>query len=224
MGDGTSLMHVAAIVPTMNEAETIGELCDHLLRFCDGVIVADDSIDQTAYLAREAGALTLHSGHGLAGAYHAADLRVPLDWHVLHMDAGGSHRFMDAVDLVDVSALRDDDVVIGSRFVEHAKYVGNPRRKRLSKFAARMMNVVTHQRIRDWTSGFRVYSPRARDLIRSHDFYAQGHAWQIESLWECVKNGCSIHEHPVSYIAGRSHFNRERAREAVSLWATIATR
>ena len=215
-------MKVAAVIPTRNEQDTISALVGDLCAFCDRIIVADDSTDQTERRASYAGAETFILRGGLSVAYGGADKFIPSDWWVLHIDAGGSHDVMEAIDLVDIAAKLEYDVVIGSRFVPGARYLGNPTRRRMSQLASAMMNAVTPYDIGDWTSGLRVYSPTARAWIRGHPFYAHGHAWQIEALWWCLRNDCIVTEHAVTYTAGASHLDRERLREALRLWWLIA--
>ncbi len=210
---------VGAVVPTKDESETVGGLVTDLLKFCDSVVVADDSDDDTAKRAQSVGALVVRASGGLDEAYWFGMQALPQDWWTLTIDAGGSHDPWEARSLVDHATA---DVTIGSRFCYGADYLGRPNRRRLSKVAARMMNVATGWDIKDWTSGLRVYSPKARAILAEHQFRTKGHAWQIESLWALKSAGLSVVEVPITYTAGRSHMDAERAREALGLWARIA--
>jgi dolichol-phosphate mannosyltransferase len=153
----------------------------------------------------------------LGGAYGKAWAYLPTDWLVVHIDAGGSH---DPADLYPMLELAEEgfDVVIGSRFCPGGVHHGTWTRRASSKFAAFMLDLISLSEIHDWTSGYRVYSPRARAILAAHDFTTTGHAWQIESLWVLKQAGCRVVEHPITYKASVSHLSRGRVQEAASLY------
>jgi len=108
---------VAVIIPTLNEAESIGAVIAELPRqIVDRIIVADGgSVDGTPEKARRAGAeiIATSSGYGracLAGAEAAGTADI-----LVFMDGDGADDPRAIADMV--SALRSDryDFVIGSR-------------------------------------------------------------------------------------------------------------
>lgn len=215
-------MKVAAVVPTRNEADTIGPLVKRLGKFCDVVIVADDSTDGTYEVGSAGGAIVIEAPPGLGPSYLKAWELVPDDWAILHMDAGGSHDVADAYVAVDLVYMEQADIAIGSRFLSDSDYHG----KRLRGFCSRRMadacNLLVTQHVHDWTSGLRCYSPVAREAITDHTFRTSGHAWQIEALWVALRGGCVAVETPIRYESSTSQLSTGRAIEAVKLLGWMA--
>lgn len=216
-------MNCAAIVPTIDEAETIGALVRSLDKTCDSVRVLDSSdSSQTRDLARNAGAYVSHVPGGLGHAYKMGQWFVDSDWYVVHIDAGGSHDPYDVGPMLDIAA-KGVDCVIGSRFCEGGEHHGPWKRRVTSRIASRALNAISfNTEIKDWTSGFRVYSPAAREVLAKHEFKAQGHAWQIEALWAIRAAGLRVAEFPIVYESSVSHLSSGRVKEAWSLYWTLA--
>lgn len=209
------------VIPTRNEPE-VDQIVKVIVNVGWQVVVADRSSDGvTAERAMSAGARIVHPGPGLGPAYLMAWDQIDHDEPVIHFDAGGS---WDLDDLFDLSFGMDEwDVLIGSRFVEGGEHHGPARRRRLSEAAAFISNQLRWGRaVGDWTSGFRYYSPRARDAIRAHEFRATGHAWQIESLAVVLNAGLKVAEVGVPYQSSSSSLDFGRMREAFKVWRWMA--
>lgn len=211
----------AAIVPTMNEAETIGRLVRALDRFCDLVVVVDSSDTATTRESAKAAGAD-YASHILPGslgrAYSYGWGYIPRDWYVGHIDAGGSHDPADLCDMLDMAAHDDIDLLLGDRFGIGGEHRGKWHRKVTSRLASAALNLISFADYDDWTSGLRVYSPKAREILSRHDFTTSGHAWQIEALWVCRQAGLKIAEYPIIYKASPSHLSSSRVREAGGLW------
>lgn len=215
-------MYVAAVIPTIDEAATIGELVRALDKVCDQVIVADASTSMgTEIAALNAGAVFLSVLEpGLEAAYDSGWNVADKDWHVAHIDAGGSHDPADLYPMLDL-AEEGFDVVIGSRFCPRGQHLGTWRRKVTSRLASSALNLISLADIADWTGGYRVYSPAARAILAAHEFTTSGHAWQIESLWVLRQAGMRVVEHPITYRPSASHLSAGRVREALSLYGRL---
>ncbi len=209
------------VIPTRNEPK-IGEIVQSIVLVGWDVIVADHSDDaKTAGLAAAAGAKVVFPGPGLGPAYLAAWDKIDPDDLVIHYDAGGS---WDLDDLFDLSfGMKGYDLIIGSRLCPSGEHRGPWKRRKLSEAAAFISNQLRWGRaVQDWTSGFRYYSPLARQFIRAHDFRATGHAWQIESLAVCLNAGLKVVEVPVVYEPSSSQLDFGRMREALGVWRWMA--
>lgn len=188
-----------------------------------GVIVVDDaSDDETAYVARHAGArvkahvLRVGIGPSLVEGWRMA-LEAGSD-AILQIDAGGSHDPGSAPVLV--ARLEYADLVIGSRFCFGATYRGNKRRALMSRLAAAACNwrYGDGDALADWTSGYRAFTSGAIGYLAHQPYRAAMHGWQIEVLLHARRSGMKVLEAPITYLAGRSSFNRRVAREALRVW------
>lgn len=205
----------AALVTTFNEAATIGALVAGLKEHVEHVLVVDDprSTDNTEQVAAAFGASTLVDlGATGIGPCLLAGFRYLRGQRIVVIDAGGSHNPSAITPMLAMNAW---DVVIGSRFVPGARYIGNPRRERASRTYSRLCSRKTGHHIKDWTSGYRVYSPRAVSAILSRPPTARMHGFQPQALAACLAAGCTAGERPITYRAGRSSMNRKVAVEAI---------
>ena len=140
--------------------------------------------------------------------------------YIVQIDAGGSHdpkqidRFMTAL-------YKGNDVVVGSRFMAGARYIGNPKRRIASRFATWMCNLKTKGNFSDWTSGYRAFSSDALTRLLKFEYKAQMHFWQAEVLHNAWLSRMTIGEVPITYTAGRSSFNRKVALEALRVWRNL---
>lgn len=203
-----------ALVTTLDEADTIGQLVSGLLEVVPRVLVVDDprSTDNTERVAAAFGADTLvdTDAHGI-GPGLLAGFRYLRGEDVVTIDAGGSHDPYAIPDLVSQAG----DIVIGSRFVPGGLHHGNPRRARLSRLYSRLCRARTGYDIKDWTSGFRRYTAAAVRQVLSRPPTATMHGFQPQALVSCLDAGFTATEWPIVYIAGRSSMNTRVAREAV---------
>lgn len=216
---------VVACITTLNEADTIGALVRGLRRVGAPSVIQDGgSDDATVLAALTAGAEAMSAesrlslADGLQKALGEALVLYPEAQRFVTIDAGCSH---DPADLPRLLSC-DADVVIGSRFVPGAVYTGRPWRARLSRIAAVACNFAQPgMRVRDWTSGYRVYSRRAVEEMLEHRYQARMHGFQIEALARLGAAGMTIEEAPITYRAGRSSFSWSVAFEATSVWIHI---
>ncbi|MCH4184707.1 MAG: glycosyltransferase family 2 protein [Eggerthellaceae bacterium] len=149
------------IIPAYNEAENIERVVDELISdypSYDYLIVNDGSRDGTAEICRKRGYrfLDLPINLGLAGAFQAGIKYAQRNAYdcAIQFDADGQHRpeYLDAL----VSAMSDNDIVIGSRFVTEAK----PKSMRMlgNNIVSDMIRLTCGKRINDPTSGMRAYN------------------------------------------------------------------
>lgn len=212
---------IAAVVTTYNEQDTILVLVRKLLRKGLVVIVVDDqSTDDTVLEATVGGALIVQTseraGIGpslMLGWRHALELGATA---VIQIDAGGSHKPDDFHNLMaEEHGL--DDIVIGSRFTKGSTYSGRPLRALMSRAMALACSLLFGQWHTDWTSGYRLFTRHAIEVLLEHDYLARMHGWQIETLAYAIERGLKIDEAPISYTAGRSAFSWKVGLEALGV-------
>jgi dolichol-phosphate mannosyltransferase len=230
-----SRMILAAVLPTYNEAGSLAQVVGDLLRLeLPGIevhllIVDDDSPDGTGRLAdelsRQAPAridvLHRERKQGLASAYLAGFARVSAAGAdlVAQLDADRSHDPMVLAAMVD--AIRDADVVIGSRYVDKggvdAQWAWY--RRLLSWVANRaVVPTLLSLPVSDATSGYRLWRSevlaRIAPLVRPR---SGGYGFQVETAYVAHRLGYRLREVPI-------HFReRESGRSKMSLGVKLAT-
>jgi glycosyltransferase involved in cell wall biosynthesis len=155
---------VLVVIPAWNEQASIAEVVSQV-RGLSGfypLVVDDASTDQTADLARHAGAQVLSLPVNL-GAWGAMQTGMRFarqhGYHtVITMDADGQHVAASLPLLLSPLRSYQADVVIGSC---------TPRGSRARRTAWRMFRLLSGLHIRDLTSGLRAYSAPAVTLLAS---------------------------------------------------------
>lgn len=159
---------VVAVVPAYREEASVGDVVRGLLALeqrIDVVVVDDGSDDDTSGAARAAGATVLRPPFnlGIGGAVqtgfrHAVRMGARA---AVQVDGDGQHP-ADAVGLVLAPVLAGEaDVVIGSRFLEHAGDQSSGLRRLGIAWLSALVALRCGRRFSDPTSGLRAYGPRA---------------------------------------------------------------
>jgi dolichol-phosphate mannosyltransferase len=217
------------VIPTYNERDNLERLARQILSQDEAIhllVVDDNSPDGTGELADRLAAETsrvsvLHRAGklGLGSAYREG-FRLALDMgadFVVQMDADFSH---DPVVLpVFFEAMRESDLVIGSRYLNGVSVVNWPlRRLMLSYFASVYTRVITGLTISDCTSGFKCFRRSALEAIDLDRVRSDGYSFQIEMNFRCVERGFRVTEVPIIFIdrhAGTSKMSKRIVREAI---------
>lgn len=156
------------IVPAYNEEATIAEVIEGIRKEgFDYVVVNDGSTDSTLSICRENGfdVIDLPVNLGLAGAFQTGMLYACRHGYdcAVQFDADKQHRpeYVPAL----IEAIADNDIVIGSRFVDCKK----PRTLRMtgSRLISFAIKLTTGRTIKDPTSGMRCFNRRTMELLAS---------------------------------------------------------
>jgi len=203
------------IVPTYNEKENISELIRSVLSIDEGLemlIVDDNSPDGTGEIVdgiavREPRVHVIHreGKMGLGSAYITG-----FKWalantdakYVFEMDADFSH---DPCALPEfLEAIRTNDLVIGSRYLEGITVVNWPlSRLILSKGANIYTRVVTGLPLKDSTGGFKCFRREVLEQLPLDTIKSDGYSFQIEMNFICWKKGFRIKEIPILFVDRR---------------------
>lgn len=190
-------MRILAIVPAYDEEESVGRVVEELCEFgdVDVVVVNDGSRDDTARVARDAGAtvLDLPFNLGIGAAVQTGYL-----WAARHgydaavqVDGDGQHLPSELPRLLAPLERGESDLVLGSRYVERTEYQASaPRRAGMILFSG-LVSLVTGQRLRDTTSGFRAAGPGVIAYLARH--YPQDYP-EVEVLVLLKRSGFRITE------------------------------
>lgn len=218
------------VVPTYNEAESLAVIVGRLRQEvpdADIMIVDDASPDGTGRIADELAdgdpaISVLHRAakEGLGRAYIAGFER-GLDAgyrYLVEIDADGSH---DPVELPAMLAAAEssEDLVIGSRWVTGGAVLNWPWfRRTISRTGNRYARMVLRSRIRDLTSGYRVFRADALRAVEFSRVSSQGYCFQVELAWRLEKAGFRVSEHPITFVertAGQSKMHAGIVAEAL---------
>jgi dolichol-phosphate mannosyltransferase len=206
---------VLVVIPTYNEADNVVTITERLRRAVPTaeVLVADDnSPDGTGAVADRLAAAdefvhVLHRpGKEGLGAAYVAGFRWAREHGydaVAEMDADGSHAPEELPRLLD--AVRDADVVIGSRWTQGGQVVNWPwHRQVLSRGGNLYTRLALGMPVSDATGGYRVYRVPALDKLNFESVISQGYSFQVELSWRAHQAGLRTVEVPITF-AEREH-------------------
>lgn len=220
------------IIPTYNEKENIEAIIRKvfsLSKAFDVLIVEDNSPDGTAkivkslmmefpdrlFIEERKGKLGLGTAYihgfkwGIAKGYE----------YIFEMDADFSHNPEDLVRLYEATAIKGNDVAIGSRYITGVNVVNWPMgRVLMSYYASAYVRMVTGLSIRDTTAGFMCYRADVLKNLGLDSIKFIGYAFQIEMKYTSVKMGYKVTEVPIIFTdrtAGQSKMSGSIFKEAV---------
>ena len=219
------------IVPTYNERGSIEEIVRRLFEAApDGVdllVVDDSSPDGTAAVVKRLaeGRDSVHLMErpqklGLGTAYVAGFgwARERGYYAVVEMDADLSHDPADVPRLL--AALRDADLVIGSRYVSDGKVENwGSFRRGLSAAGNIYARALLRYRVRDSTSGFRAYRMSVLDEDALRGVSSHGYAFQIEMTMRVCERGGRVVEIPITFVERTTGESKMKGRIiAEAIW------
>lgn len=219
------------IVPTYNELENIPKIISEVLdqdESIDILIVDDGSPDGTGKFVEDEmkkndriHLLKREKKMGLGTAYIAGfkyALQNNYDF-IFEMDADFSH---DPKELKNfLKAIRENDLVLGSRYINGVRVLNWPMaRLLLSFFASIYTRIITGMPIKDATGGFKCFRKKVLEAIDLNRVKSNGYSFQIEMTFKAYAKGFKIKEIPIVFIdrvKGKSKMSKKIVREAVTM-------
>jgi glycosyltransferase involved in cell wall biosynthesis len=193
---------ILIIVPAWNEAASIADVVTEIrgeLPGTDVLVVDDGSIDDTARIAREAGAVVIRLPYnlGVGGAMRLGYRYAMVNGYeaAVQVDADGQHDPRYVPKLLD--RLQDASLVIGARFAGEGDYkTRGPRRWAMTVLSVVLSRMAGH-RLTDTTSGFRACD---RSLI---ELFAQWYPVEylgdtVETTVRVLRLGYQVRQVPVA--------------------------
>ena len=118
-----------------------------------------------------------------------------------------------------IEAIKDADVVIGSRYKQGVNVINWPMsRLLLSLGANQYARVVTGMPVEDSTGGFKCFRRKVLESLELDRVKSNGYAFQIEMSFRAWKKGFRIVEIPIVFtdrVEGQSKMSRKIVREAI---------
>ncbi len=229
------LGRILVVIPTYNEVANLPKIVARLRASVPEahILVADDnSPDGTARVADDLAAADdhIHVMHRLGkeglGAAYLAGFSWALDNGydvVVEMDADGSHQPEQLPLLLD--ALRDADLVLGSRYVPGGSVVNWPKSREM---LSRGGNWYTRRALRiplmDATGGYRAFRASTLRALDLDGVGSAGYIFQVDLAHRTLAKGLRVTEVPIEFVereVGDSKMNRKIVSEAlwrVTVW------
>jgi glycosyltransferase involved in cell wall biosynthesis len=190
-------------IPCLNEERTLPDTLAQLPSEVDGfdtvewLVVDDGSTDDTAIVAREAGAhhlVRLTNNKGLAAAFQAgldAALKLGADV-IVNTDADNQYRAADIPRLVAPILEGRADMVVGDRRVETIEHFSMSK-KLLQRLGSWVVRRASGTEVPDTTSGFRAYNREAALQL----LVVSNYTYTLESLIQAGKMLVAVEHVPV---------------------------
>jgi dolichol-phosphate mannosyltransferase len=214
---------VLVIIPTYEERDNVEHIVGRVRAAVPAaeVLIADDaSPDGTGEIADRLAAEDDHvhvlhrAGKEGLGAAYVAGFRWGMErgFDVLvEMDADGSHQPEELPRLL--SALEDNDLVIGSRWVRGGRVENWPKkREALSRGANTYSRLLLGFGVHDSTGGFRAYRATTLSKIGIDDVTSQGYCFQVDLTLRTVRAGLKVAEVPITFVE-RTHGASKMSRD-----------
>lgn len=220
------------IIPTYNELHNIQRLIPDVLSLYDKeidiLVVDDNSPDGTGKFVEELSksnekvhVLIREKKMGLGTAY-CAGFKYALQHgydYIFEMDADFSHDPKELANFLE--AIKDHDLVIGSRYLTGVNVINWPmQRLLLSFFANKYTRIITGMPITDSTGGFKCFRRKVLESIDLDNIKSNGYSFQIEMNFKTWKKGFKIGEIPIIFYdrqLGKSKMSKKIVREAALL-------
>jgi len=208
-------MRCLVVVPTYNERDNLSGIIESIFEHAPEahvLVVDDNSPDGTGDLADELNRsqperiFVIHrtSKEGLGPAY-TQGFKYALDHGyeiIVQMDADFSHdpKFLPAF----FEAIKTNDVVIGSRYVEGISVVNwDLKRLILSKAASFYVRSITRMPIADCTAGFICWRREALIAIDLNRPLSNGYVFLAEMKYRAFRKKLRIKEVPIVFVERR---------------------
>jgi glycosyltransferase involved in cell wall biosynthesis len=189
---------LVALIPAYNEARFIGSLVLSVRNHVTTVVVVDDgSTDETAEIARRAGATVIQhqTNQGKAAAVNTGFryIRQLEPQAVVMLDGDGQHRADDVPAMLAPIISDSADLVVGSRFLQVKSVI--PVYRQVGQHGLTLAtNFASGVSLSDSQSGYRAFSRKALELLR---FGQQGFSIESEMQFLAGEHKLRIVEVPI---------------------------
>ena len=218
------------IIPTYNEKENIEKLINEIFSFeldLDILCVDDNSPDGTSHIIKNLqkvykGKLHLIEREGKMGlgTAYVAGFKFALEKdykYIQQMDADFSHNPKELFNFF--KAIKDADVVIGSRYSEGVNVVNWPLSRLILSYGANVYTrIITRLPLYDSTGGFKLFRREVLEAIPLERIRSNGYSFQIEMNFKAWKRKYKLVEIPIIFndrTLGQSKMSKKIIFEAV---------
>lgn len=222
-------MKAIVIIPTYDELNNVKRIVPEILELyedLDILIVDDNSPDGTGDFVRTMSTtnsrvkiIEREGKLGLGTAYVAGFKYMLQNGYdvALQMDADYSHDPREIANFL--KHIDDNDLVIGSRYIQGVNVINWPmRRLLLSYFANYYTKIITGLPLKDSTGGFKCFRRTVLEAIDLDQIKSNGYSFQIEMNYKAWIKGFRLKEISIIFmdrVAGTSKMSKKIVREAI---------
>jgi dolichol-phosphate mannosyltransferase len=218
------------VIPVLNEKKNLEILLPKLQEY-NLIIVDDSSSDGTAELClAQKNVLFIERDRkmGLVSAILEGFKQSESSYsYLVTLDSDISHDPENIKAMIERAVQENKDLVIGSRYVRGGSSEDSLFRKTLSIGANLLYRIAFSAKIRDATSGFRVYSRDLAEFLlkeNKEDPISPSYAGQIDIINRAVKAGFSVGEYPIKFRKRKEGESKLRLEDVISYLKLVASR
>jgi dolichol-phosphate hexosyltransferase len=192
-----SKIHTSIIIPTLNEASSIGKVIDDIPKNSGTEILVVDglSIDRTVEVARKHGArivLCKEKGKGIAMVRGAESAKGQI---IAYIDGDDTYEAYQLNRFIELVKNQKYDMVVGRRIIEKGAMTFT---HKIGNFIISVTASILHGRVQDILSGMRVLR---KDSMLALGLKSRGFGIETELYVKARKMKFHIQEIPVRYTA-----------------------
>jgi len=207
-------MKVSAVIPTINEAKTIGQVIDALKTIdnIEIIVVDTDSTDKTKEIALSKGAKVINESRRGYGIAYKRGLKEVTGDIVVCMDGDGTYPPAIVKPLIDILIIDDVDFISGERLTLRTSrnyttlhYVGNT-------ILNKTISFLFKYELKDSQSGLWVFRREIYDKMKN---LSDGMSFSQDMKIEAIRLGKLI-EVPIKYGVRETKSNLRTWRDGLS--------
>ncbi len=194
------MKNLCGLIPSYNEAKTIGPIAKNLKDRSFAVYVVDDgSTDETALNASLEGAVVIRNEKNLGKgtALRRGFERILKDGYdmVLVMDGDDQHDVKDIAHLIRRMRETGASIVVGNRMYDTSSmpYI----RRIVNRFMSSIISMISGQHIPDTQCGFRLIK---RDVLEAIKLDASKYEIESEMIIKAARKGFKIESAPIKTV------------------------
>ncbi len=210
------------VIPSYNEARSIGSVVDSIADMGLNVLVIDDgSTDNTERIALDNGAMVKRHRYNIGKGYSVREgikyvlSKTNFEW-VIIMDADGQHHAEDVPVLMNATMAEDVDLVIGNRMFETKDMP--PVRYMTNRFMSWIISRMCGQQIPDTQCGYRLVKTEALKRLK---LVSRKYDIESEMLIEAANLGMKMKSVPVRTIYGEEKSAIKPLRDTMKFLALL---
>ncbi|AQL41257.1 glycosyltransferase, TIGR04182 family [Halorientalis sp. IM1011] len=213
---------VCVLVPTLNEAATIGTVIESFSEhgFENVLVVDGDSTDGTKQIARDHGArVMVQSGSGKGQAVREALRHIEAPY-ILMLDGDATYRVEDADAMLEPLFSGQAEHVIGDRFADMESGAMSRLNRTGNRIINRAFSWIHGRDLQDILSGYRAFTRESAERLTLTE---AGFGIETEMAVECVKHGVRTEVVPIRYEArpDESETNLHPFRDGATIILTL---